>query len=157
MRILSWNVRGLGMDRTVRRFRAVIRDISLSVIFLMESKLPAIKMERVRKLFGYVNGVEVSSDGRSGGLCLGWKDTVTLSVRSFSTNHIDVMIIEENGGRCWRLTGFYGAPEVGNRIHSWNLLRRLNDCPDVPWCVIGDFNELLFQHEKSGGSLRHDW
>ncbi|KAL4387439.1 hypothetical protein GQ457_09G000910 [Hibiscus cannabinus] len=38
----------------------------------------------------------------------------------------------------WRCTGFYGAPEVANRVHSWNLLRSLNDCPDIPWLVFRD-------------------
>ncbi|XP_042969164.1 uncharacterized protein LOC122301866 [Carya illinoinensis] len=36
---------------------------------------------------------------------------------------------------------------------SWELLKTINDGTE-PWCIIGDFNEILFQHEKSGGRAR---
>ena len=37
------------------------------------------------------------------------------------------------------------------RRDSWQLLRGLKARSDLPWCVIGDFNDLLAQGEKKGG------
>lgn len=31
------------------------------------------------------------------------------------------------------------------------IIEKLNDCSEVPWVVVGDFNEILFSFEKQGG------
>ncbi|GMI76000.1 hypothetical protein HRI_001269300 [Hibiscus trionum] len=121
----------------------------------METKLDSGKMEKLRKFCGFNNGIDVSARGRSGGLSLGWKANCNVSLRSFSDRHIDVSFTDDLDGFSWRFTGFYGAPEERNRDDSWNLLRQLNDTNDLPWLVLGDFNELLFATEKFGGRQRN--
>lgn len=37
---------------------------------------------------------------------------------------------------------------------SWKLLAPQSD---LPWLRIGDFNDILFSHEKNGGDDRADW
>ena len=39
---------------------------------------------------------------------------------------------------------------------SWELLRRIKDICTLPWCVAGDFNAMLYMHEKVGGG-RNDY
>ncbi|XP_031120221.1 uncharacterized protein LOC116023364 [Ipomoea triloba] len=56
----------------------------------------------------------------------------------------------------WRMTGFYGFPERSRRSESWDLLRTLAGRSTLPWVVVGDFNDLLFQHEKRGGNPHPD-
>lgn len=51
---------------------------------------------------------------------------------------------------------FYGFPERGRRRELWDLLRSLASRSSLPWVVIGDFNDLLYQHEKSGGNPHPD-
>ncbi|GMI83525.1 hypothetical protein HRI_002021800 [Hibiscus trionum] len=154
MKLLSWNVRGLGKPRTVGRLRDFLRDVNPSVVFLIETKLHADVMLKVCKRCGFPNGIEVGSRGRSGDLCLAWRNGCQISLRSFLVRHIDFMVFDDGSGQWWRCTGFYGAPKEQNRRASWNLLRQLNDLPNVPWLIIGDFNELLFSFEKSGGRIR---
>lgn len=52
----------------------------------------------------------VSSKGRSGGLVMLWKDETNLHIQTYSPNHIDALIFEDNNSP-WRLTDFYGRPE----------------------------------------------
>lgn len=72
-------------------------------------------MGKVRRKCGILNGIDIDSNGRSGGLSLGWNNDCKVSLRSFSNRHIDVMIDEDSEGRTWRCTGFYGAPEENLR------------------------------------------
>lgn len=51
----------------------------------------------------------------------------------------------------WRYTGFYGCPEKERRRESWDLLRELYARSSLPWCVIGDFNDMMLVTEKRGG------
>ncbi|KAL8119749.1 hypothetical protein AgCh_017015 [Apium graveolens] len=52
----------------------------------------------------------------------------------------------------WRYTGFYGFPERSRRVESWNLLRNLSTVSTLPWCIIGDFNDMSSMNEKRGGN-----
>lgn len=52
------------------------------------------------------------------------------------------------------LACFYGYPEVKKRIEGYNVLRCLNQLQPNMWLCVGDFNELLYQFEKSGGPNR---
>lgn len=53
--------------------------------------------------------------------------------------------------RTWRLTGFYGWAENNEKYKSWNLLRALQSDSNLPWLVVGDMNQILFEAEKEGG------
>lgn len=55
--------------------------------------------------------------------------------------------MEERGGRR-RLTLFYGFPETTRRRDCWTLLRSLASRSTLPWCVLGDINNLLHTSDK---------
>uniref|UniRef100_A0A2N9H3A9 Uncharacterized protein n=1 Tax=Fagus sylvatica TaxID=28930 RepID=A0A2N9H3A9_FAGSY len=106
-------------------------------------------LERLRCQLQFDNKFVACSRNNGGGLCLFWKAAVNLRVQSFSASHIDA-IVNENQTDAWRLTGFYGAPETHLREESWTLLRRLSSLFSLPWCCLGDFNELTRAEEKQG-------
>uniref|UniRef100_A0A2N9HDU2 Reverse transcriptase domain-containing protein n=1 Tax=Fagus sylvatica TaxID=28930 RepID=A0A2N9HDU2_FAGSY len=50
-----------------------------------------------------------------------------------------------------------GASSLGGvLIETWNLLRRLNQQFLLPWCCIGDFNEIVKNEEMHGRNRRPD-
>ncbi|KAA3483062.1 reverse transcriptase [Gossypium australe] len=76
----------------------------------MEIKLNANRMKRVRRRCGFFNGIDLAAEGSRGGLSLGWNGGQLVNLKSFSKNHIDMEIQEEENPRWW-FTGFYGNPE----------------------------------------------
>uniref|UniRef100_A0A803QED6 Reverse transcriptase domain-containing protein n=1 Tax=Cannabis sativa TaxID=3483 RepID=A0A803QED6_CANSA len=147
MKIISWNSRGLGNPRAVRHLKLLVKEQSPSVLFIMETKLGPNSISRFRNVLCFNNGLEVPRVGLSGGLMLLLKDDV---------NMFDCYMSCGNGPT-WHFTAFYGAPAVHNRLHTWTLLERLKDvAPLLPWIVIGDFNEILSNRNKSGGALRNE-
>ncbi|KAA3479590.1 reverse transcriptase [Gossypium australe] len=86
--------------------------------------------------------------GTQGELSLGWKEEISISLRSFSNNHIDVDIDDFEIRVKWRLTRFYGALETRGREETWDLLKTLGKQPFTPWLVCGDFNEILYSFKK---------
>lgn len=79
-----------------------------------------------------------------------------MSLRSFSKYFIDVYVKENVGSPIWRWTRFYGSPYSRERERMWNLLCTLGTSQNLPWLVSGDFNEILFVHEKKGGFPRDE-
>ncbi|KAL0411141.1 UNVERIFIED_CONTAM: putative mitochondrial protein [Sesamum latifolium] len=156
MSILCWNCQGVGGPWTVRGLGEYIKTHHPSLVFLAETKCKSSRIELLKRkwnMFGY----SVDSIGKSGGLALLWEKSVSVQLQSFSATHIDVSIQTNNDPSPWRLTDFYGSPDAGKRMEFWNLLRTLHMQSCRPWLCAGDFNEILLQSEKKGGSLRPLW
>lgn len=152
MNCLAWNTRGLGGPESFLKVRKLIRQYSPGLVFLSETHLQGSRAQNFRYYVGFPNCFAVDSVGRSGGLLLLWKEEWDVSIRSYTRWHIDA-VVKCPSGRLWRFTGFYGHPTPSQRVHSWALLSRLKQLLDLPWCVVGDFNEILDMKEKSGGTI----
>ncbi|KAL8156414.1 hypothetical protein AgCh_001488 [Apium graveolens] len=86
----------------------------------------------------------------SGGVALIWRNEGGCEIKDGGTHYIDFEVVNEQVGR-WRYTGFYGCPERGRRQESWNLLKDLAGRSNLPWCIIGDFNDMMSADEKRRG------
>lgn len=148
MKILSWNVHGLGNPRTIRRLQHSLKNYNPQIVFFMETKLYRNRMERIRHRCGFANGIEVDSEGTRGGLCLAWQNDINITLQNFSKRHIDVMVADDERDTSWRLTGFYGSPYAHDREDSWAVLKSLWKNEKIPWFVCGDFNEIMYGFEK---------
>ncbi|CAJ2632797.1 unnamed protein product [Trifolium pratense] len=93
-------------------------------------------MEELCCMLGYDSCFSVDCEGRGGGLALMWFSSFQCSVTNFSSNHIDIEVMDSGSGN-WRLTGFYGFPGSCRRRDSWNFLRHLSRLSPQPWCIIG--------------------
>ncbi|KAM6553480.1 hypothetical protein CsatB_014242 [Cannabis sativa] len=81
----------------------------------------------------------------------GWALRIVFLCRpKFLAHHIDLEI-HVPGFVHWRLTGFYGEPNRSRRHTTWNLLRELADFSPLPWCILGDFNNITTHDDKKGG------
>lgn len=95
------------------------------MIFLSETKLSSIEFGRVQRRLGDFEWLPVDLRGRLGGLALLWEKGIDVALSTMSVHHIDVRVKGGLGEEEWRLTGFYGWPEVHNRHISWKLLTDL--------------------------------
>lgn len=94
MKTLCSNVQGLGDPRTFRAICDGIRHYDPHLLFLMETKCTASarNINKIKMSLNYVGCFVVDCNGRSGGLCLLWKEEVNVTIRSFSNFHIDATI-----------------------------------------------------------------
>ena len=120
---LGWNCRGLGNPRSVGMLRSLVRRWDPEVVFLSETKMTIAGMRKLKMKLGFVNGLYVQRKGRGGGLAMYWKKEVNLEIKSYSRHHIDAVVVEEESGFKWRLTGFYGHPEThGKALRPQNQM-----------------------------------
>ncbi|KAL8485009.1 hypothetical protein ACS0TY_027348 [Phlomoides rotata] len=154
MSVIGWNCRGLGNPQKVPVLKCMINKSRPSLVFL--SELLVRELVFVARKLGFDSHLGVDcgllygprrSSGRS------WNSEIDVEVTSYSTNHIDVTIHNTNGDGDWRFTGIYGWPEDQQKWKTWHLLDTLAVGNSLPWLCVGDFNEIMFQYEKQGGSL----
>ncbi|CAJ2638124.1 unnamed protein product [Trifolium pratense] len=155
MKIISWNCRGLGNPSAVRALLRLIRNENPQVVFLMETRLKEDEMEKIKRRCGFSFGISVDCMGsgreRAGGISLLWSDQVSLSVISYSINHILCSCADGDDGANWFLSGIYGFPEEFNKWKTWQLVNQLSTQVGRRWVCFGDLNDVLSSEEKMGG------
>ena len=90
--------------------------------------------------------------GPRGGILLLWDkrriSMVDLVAGSFSV--LCLFRMAENGYQ-WVFSGVYGPVEKSIRESFWEELGSIRGLWEEPWCISGDFNEILCPNERSKG------
>ena len=153
MNLMCWNCRGMGNPWSVRRLRSWSNIYAPDLVFVSETMVSKAAAEQVKERIGYSSAVGVASTGRSGGLCLFWQeDRVNFDLISFSNHHICGDVKKRD--LTWRFVGIFGWADASNKYRTWELIHQLCEEVTIPILLGGDFNEILSQDEKEGGSTR---
>ena len=51
----------------------------------------------------------------------------------------------------WLISAIYASPRIEERKILWNNLKIVSQLHNLPWLMLGDFNEVLSRDEKFGG------
>ncbi|KAM6568954.1 hypothetical protein CsatB_016939 [Cannabis sativa] len=113
-------------------------------------------IERLRVAIGFDGALAVDSVCRSGGVALLWKVEEDVKVLEYGGSYIDVVISGSDQGH-WRLTGLYGEPNRQWRKRTWDLICELKNKSSLPWCIIGDLNNVTSHDDKRGGNPYPRW
>ncbi|KAK9939072.1 hypothetical protein M0R45_015781 [Rubus argutus] len=153
MKIISWNVRGVGRRSKRRVIKDKLLNSKADVIIIQETKKEVIDRRLICSIWGvrYTDWVSCPSIGSSGGILVMWK-TKSVSVLEALVGNFSVSIkIQANNGQIWWLSGVYGPNKAREREDFWQELAGLYGLCEPRWCVGGDFNVVRFPSEKSNG------
>jgi exonuclease III len=156
MKLAAWNCWGLGNNPAVWGLLNFQKSEQVDILFLSETKMTKRRMARFKQMLSLGNMVVVDAVGKRGGIVEFWRSGVDVSLRGKLKNHIDIEIKDDNN-TCWRFSGVYGESRAELKHETWTLMRRLftqQENNPMPLLCTGDFNEILFHHEKEGGTIR---
>lgn len=71
-----------------------------------------------------------------------WKDTMDITIKLSSLNLIHTTIHDKESDSTWNCSFVYAHPIFSQRRLFWSKLQDLFIDRWLPWCAIGDFNEI---------------
>jgi endonuclease/exonuclease/phosphatase family metal-dependent hydrolase len=131
----------------VRDLTVLQRTYNSQVLFLSETRQSSDRMRRLHTRLGLRGFSGVDTEGQSGGLALFWHESVLMDVKEKNPRFIDAHVRFSPSDPLIHVTFVYGEPRVEDRHHMWTLLSTLRASSPLPWVLIGDFNEALWQYE----------
>ncbi|GMJ13334.1 hypothetical protein HRI_005002600 [Hibiscus trionum] len=151
MRLLSWNIRGLGSRVKISEARRIVRENNIDIAFIQETKKEMISIELVRKFWADDNFDFrfVGSIGKSGGILTIW-DKNKFEETSYTIKE-SFLFIEGK----WMSTNLqialanvYAPCSIHNQKLLWEEIRSQKIVSCVCWFLGGDFNAIRKLSER---------
>lgn len=154
--IFNWNVRGLNSSARKKAVRDMVGEYRAPVT-LQETKLHVIDRQIVLDTLGERfadNYVYLPALGTRGGILIAVDNTYFKIVSNeLGVHSVTAKIITAAGNGEWCLTAVYGPQEDNEKIQFLGELRWIHQNITDKWLLIGDFNMILRDGDKSNGNL----
>lgn len=151
MKVISWNCRGAGSSPFCRNVHKLIFDYKLDILILLETRVPSNRAVQVSNFGNFEEFVCVEAKGYSGGIWIFWRTrTVNLELLTLNDQVISIGVVPGQKIE-WVSTAMYVSPLEKYRKERWNYLGQIGPHIQLPWLLLGDFNQVLYEEEKVGG------
>jgi hypothetical protein len=148
MSILSWNCKGMGQSSTIHDLLRLVRQYCPKIVFLSKTRQQKNRVSNIRFRMGLNKSFVVDGHGKGGGLAMYWDASINISILSYVQHYIDSLIWNADHHAHWRCTFVYGESRSQDRVHMWELLKRIKPMSAAPWALVGDFNEAMWSFEQ---------
>ncbi|XP_073041793.1 uncharacterized protein [Primulina eburnea] len=153
MKIACWNLRGFNKPLKQRNAQGFIKKRNLSILGLLEVKVKEHLVDRMMATnFPGLSFIQnfLLSDKILILLMLNISFVIVdLFEMTDQVIHVNVVCLHSH--RVFVISFVYGLNSVVERRPLWDFLMGRGDSVVLPWKVLGDFNCVLFPHEKMGG------
>ena len=154
MKIIAWNICGLRKPQAVPEIKFLIKSQKLDILSLLETLVDDANSKKILPSLGFDDYTYVSPLNHLGGIAALWNnDKIHVSVLSKDTRSINLPVFDTYLQKNSLISYIYGPAQKWEKQQFWTQLHALNSMIDIPWCIIGDLNEIALPEDKIGGSL----
>ena len=153
MNILIWNYRGAMKPQ----FRKTVMDLvdwhSPILLVITETRISRAKPDEIIESLHFDGVVITDTIGFASGIWMLWRpDLVQVDVLAITKKEIHALIWLRCQSFNWLISAIYASPKFVERCMLWENLKMLASLHNLPWAIIGDFNEVITEDKKSGGN-----
>ena len=149
---MLWNTQGAASLSFRRCFLTLVQNYKPSLVVLLEPRISGCKADNFIKRSGFDNSYRVEAEDFAGGIWVLWKDFLQIKIVASHPQYVHLQISNNQNFLSW-LTAIYASPHPNIRKHLWGELDKLAQIVHGPWIMGGDFNTILYDSGKKGGSL----
>ncbi|KAM1290748.1 hypothetical protein ACFX13_018260 [Malus domestica] len=130
--------------------KKLVMQYKVDLLVVVEPRISRDKAKEIIRNFGFRSWEIVDATGFSGGIWLLWNETkVKVKFVEACEQALTVQVFYDCK-RSWYFSAIYGSPDIKKRNALWEFFYNFKSRCDLPWLLVGDFNELLAYDEKNG-------
>lgn len=153
MNILIWNCRGAMKPQ----FRKTVMDLvgwhRPLIMVITKTRMSGARADEIIETLPFDGAVVADTIRFVGGIWLLLRlDLVQVDVLASTEQEIHALILVRSLNFTWILSEIYASSRFAERCLLWDNLKMLASLHNLPWSLMGDFNEVLFEDEKLGGN-----
>jgi exonuclease III len=153
LNILTWNCRGVLNPCFRKALQDILRINSPDILILTETRLGGSRATDLARSFPFDGFLTTNTIGFAGGVWIMWKtDAVEVEHLCSTEQEIHVSVQVRGSNSLWLLSAIYASPRRSERRILWENLKVIADLHNLPWVMLGDFNDILSCDEKWGGN-----
>ncbi|XP_058725453.1 uncharacterized protein LOC131596725 [Vicia villosa] len=152
--LISWNIRGLNKAGKQREICSHLNDLRPGIFILIETRVKhqkAIKIRDNMRLYKcFLDNYQHHDNGR---IWICWNSTnYKIQMVKSSSQFIHYRVESIDGKMCFEMIVVYAMNTIEQRKLLWKAIATLPRT-NRPWCVVGDFNNVLKSNERIGGRM----
>jgi len=152
MKIICWNVQGAKKSQLRHEVGFINRTIKPDILILFKTLINCQNIDLIIKQLGYRYSPTIPPVNHMGGIWLLWNDEkVDVSIVAKETRIMHCLILDKLNAKECLLSAVYAPVRENQKDDFWLHLHQLHNYIDKPWCILGDFNEMLNASQKIGG------
>ncbi|CAL0325442.1 unnamed protein product [Lupinus luteus] len=158
MKVISINIRGLGGRLKKKEIRDLVRKYNPDFLCIQETKILAVDHKLCLSLWGNddFGWACLPAVGASGGILSIWNKAAFVFVEARVGSHfVTVKGKWAHDNDFSNIMNVYCPCDMAGKRGFWEEAKKdLLGLSDDSWCVVGDFNSVLYQDERRGISSR---
>jgi len=158
VRLGCWNIRGLNWPNKQDDIKIFLQLNNVGLVGFLETKIKEKNVDKVpnRMIPGW-NWIHNFKHNPKGRIWIAWKPSLFIvHVLSMSAQHVYCRVCQQNDIQDFYMTYVYGEKHEGLRASLWQTLRDIEATMDEAWCVLGDFNSVLYKGDRIEGKAIQD-
>ncbi|KAA3453866.1 reverse transcriptase [Gossypium australe] len=152
LKIFAWNCQGCARRNFIRSFREYNEEHRPDIICLVEPRVSGNKANLIIEKLGFSYSHRVEAVGFSGGIWVGWKDSIQIKIIQNHPQFILLRVDNYITNKSFLISFVYGSPDRSKRKLLWEGLHSITPKKDTPWLVMGDFNAILSPADKKSST-----
>lgn len=156
MKILFWNIRGMGRVARRRQLREIVLYEKVDVVGIQETIKKEFSQKELRSLVGdtHFSWNWLPAVGHSGGILMGVKQGI-LEVEDYDTgkHYLSMVIKDKQHNFKWELIVVYGPAHHGLAPSFLQELNQKCKQTNLPKVLGGDFNLIRRAEDKNSSNL----
>ena len=152
LNILTWNCRGVLNPCFREALIDILKINSPEILILTETRLSGSRAAELASSFPFDGFLCTNTIGFARGIWILWKsDAVEVDHLRSTEQEIHISVKVRGSNSLWLLSAIYASPHRSERRVLWDNLKIIIGIHNLPWIMLGYFNDILSCDEKWGG------
>ena len=152
MNIIIWNCKGASKPSFQNHVKELFQSQNPAILMVMETRVGGNRAREIIERLPFDGVIHTNLIGYIGGLWVLWNsDRVDVGHLASTEQEIHFTVKVRISNVIWLFFVVYTSPRSAERHILWNNLMKVADLHNMPWIIVGDFNEPLVNDDKFGG------